>query len=252
MTPLHADPMFYAFAIPAVILVGLSKGGLGGAFALIAIPIMVLAVPPLQAAAIMLPILIVMDIASLWVWRGKYNSGVLRAMLPGGLAGIAAGWAMAAYVTDSAVKLVVGIISIAFVLRWLWQRWKAEEIAARPNGAKATFWSVIAGFTSFVAHAGGPPFQVYALPLRLDPGIFVGTSVIFFSVVNAVKLIPYFALGQFSNENLIASVLLIPIAPVATFAGAWVVRRMDAEVFYPVMYAMIALVGLKLVYDGLV
>lgn len=98
---------------------------------------------------------------------------------------------------------------------------------------------------------GRPPYQVYALPLRQSPAIYVGTSVVFFAIVNAVKLIPYLALGQFDSTNLTASAVLMPIAPVATLAGAWIVRRMKPEVFYPFMYGMIFIVGIKLVWDGI-
>jgi uncharacterized membrane protein YfcA len=108
----------------------------------------------------------------------------------------------------------------------------------------------VTGFTSFVAHAGGPPYQVYALPLRQAPTLFVGTSVIFFAVVNTVKLVPYFMLGQFDGTNLAASAVLMPLAPLATLAGAWIVRRMKPDIFYPVMYGLVMVVGLKLIWDG--
>lgn len=252
MLPILQDPWFYAAAVPAVILVGLSKGGLGGAMALMGVPLMALVVSPVQAAAILLPILIVMDIVSLWAWRGERDPFTLKLMLPGAMVGIAIGWMTAAFVTAGAVRLIVGVVAVAFFLRWLSQRLYSGETEAPHNGVKASFWGVVTGFTSFVAHAGGPPYQVYALSLRQSPAIYVGTSVIFFAIVNAVKLVPYFALGQFDGTNLTASAVLMPIAPVATLAGAWIVRRLRPEIFYPLMYAMILVVGAKLVWDGLV
>lgn len=248
--PLLADPWFYAAAIPAVILVGLSKGGLGGAMALMGVPLMALVMPPLQAAAILLPILIVMDVVSLWTWRGQRDATTLKNLLPAAMLGILVGWATAALVTASMVRLLVGVVAVAFFANWLWRRLGNDD---RPRGHSRPagwLWGTICGFTSFVAHAGGPPYQVYALPLRQDPKLYVGTSVIFFATVNAVKLVPYFALGQFDAANLAASLILMPVAPVATLAGAWVVRRMNAETFYPLMYGMILLVGLRLVWDG--
>lgn len=250
MQHLLFDPWFYAAAVPSVILVGLSKGGLGGAMALIGVPLMALVVPPVQAAAILLPILIVMDIVSLWTWRGERDPTTLKLMLPGAMAGIGLGWLTAAYVTSGAVRLIVGVVALAFFARWLAQTLGARERTTRHSGVRATFWGTVAGFTSFVAHAGGPPFQVYALPLKQSPAIYVGTSVVFFAVVNAVKLIPYFALGQFDGANLTASAVLMPIAPLATLAGAWIVRRMKPQVFYPFMYTMVLIVGAKLVWDG--
>lgn len=249
--PILTDPLFYASAIPAVIFVGLSKGGFGGAMALIGMPLMALVISPIKAAAIMLPILIVMDIVSLWTWRGVYDVRTLKIMLPAGIAGIGIGWLTAAWVTAANVRLLVGMIAILFAADYLRQRlMKTGEKTLPQNPAKGRFWGVVSGFTSFVSHAGGPPFQFYALPLGLDPKVFVGTSVIFFAVVNVVKLVPYFALGQFDPTNLATSAVLMPIAPIATLAGAWIVRRIDRRTFYPLMYALILLVGTKLVYDG--
>ena len=252
MQHLLSDPYFYAAAVPAVILVGLSKGGLGGAMALIGVPLMALVVSPVQAAAIMLPILIVMDIVSLWAWRGVWDRVTLRNVLPGAMIGITLGWATAALVTPGAVRLIVGLIALAFFLRWLSQRVVRSDKPGRHSIVRGTLCGTLAGFTSFVAHAGGPPYQVYALPLKQPPALYVGTSVIFFAVVNAVKLVPYFALGQFDAANLAASAILMPVAPLATLAGAWLVRRMKPDIFYPFMYGMVALVSLKLIYDGVV
>jgi uncharacterized membrane protein YfcA len=250
MHALLTDPYFYAAAIPAVVLVGLSKGGLGGAMALMGVPLLALVISPVQAAAILLPILIVMDIVSLWSWRGVRDNTTLKIMLPGAMLGIAIGWMTAAIVTAGAVRLIVGSVALAFFLRWLYQKLRSDERVAQHNPIKGTFWGTVTGFTSFVAHAGGPPYQVYALPLRQQPNLYVGTSVVFFAIVNAVKLIPYFALGQFDATNLAASAVLMPIAPVATLAGAWLVRRIKPEHFYPFMYTMVMIVGLKLIWDG--
>ncbi len=251
LDPILLDPIFYAFAVPAVILVGLSKGGLGGAAALMGVPIMALVIPPVQAAAILLPILIVMDLVSLWTWRHWRDWKTLKLMLPGAMLGIAIGWATAAVVTADAVRLIVGVVAVAFVLRWLQQRIARSDGIAPHSPVRGGFWGTVSGFTSFVAHAGGPPFQVYAMRLGLDPRLYTGTSVVFFAIVNAVKLVPYFALGQFDATNLAASAVLTPFAPLATLAGAYLVKRMKPEIFYPFMYGMVLLVGLKLVWDGI-
>lgn len=250
MNPLLTDPWFYAAAVPAVILIGLAKGGLGGAMALIGVPLMALVVPPVQAAAILLPILIVMDAVSLWTWRGERDPVTLKLMLPGAMLGIGIGWLTAAVVTTGAVRLIVGVVALAFFVRWVAQKLAAGERHAPHSRLKAGFWGTVTGFTSFVAHAGGPPYQVYALALGQKPTLYVGTSVVFFAIVNAVKLVPYFALGQFDTTNLAASAVLMPLAPLATLAGAWVVRRIRPDLFYPFMYGMVLLVGVKLVHDG--
>jgi uncharacterized membrane protein YfcA len=244
------DPLFYVLAVFAVVLIGLSKGGFGGALALLGVPTVALVIPPVQAAAIFLPILVAMDLAGLWAWRGIYHKRTLLIMLPGAVAGIVIGWLTAAYVNDSHIRLIVGSISLLFSLQW-WLGGAGSRAARAANPRKGRFWGVIAGFTSFVSHAGGPPFQMYVLPLKLDKTLYAGTGVIFFAVVNAVKLPPYFALGQFSAANLMTSAILIPLAPLATFAGAWLVKRVDQTLFYRITYAALIPVGLKLIWNGI-
>lgn len=252
MSGLLVDPWFYAAAIPAVILVGLSKGGFGGAVGFVGVPLMALTMPPVQAAAILLPILCLMDIVSVWTWWGIFDRKMLADMMPGAVIGIALGWLTAALVTEEMVRLIVGAVAFIFVLRWLYLQLRhGAGHAAEPNRVAAGFWGTVAGFTSFVAHVGGPPFQVYALPIRLDPKVLSGTAAIFFAVTNALKLIPYFALGQFDTTNLTASAVLMPLAPLSTIAGAWLVRRMQPELFYPFTYATVAVVAVKLLWDGI-
>lgn len=249
------DTFFYAMAIPAVIMVGLSKGGFGGAMALMGVPLMSLAISPVQAAAILLPILIVMDIVSLWSWRGHNDRRTLLIMVPGALIGIGIGWATAAWVTAPMIRLIVGVVALLFVWRYVAQTLAAKRQSGPQAGqghrhVQGVFWGALAGFTSFVSHAGGPPYQIYTLPLRQDPKIYTGTSVRFFAIINAIKLVPYFALGQFDATNLSTSLALAPLAPVATLAGAYIVRRMKPDVFYPFMYVMVFLAALKLIWDG--
>jgi len=250
---LITDPWFYAAAIPAVILVGLSKGGFAGGVGFVGVPLMALVMSPVQAAAILLPILCLMDIVSVWTWWGVYDRKTLADMLPGAVAGVGLGWWLAASVTPDMIRLVVGLVAMVFVLRWFYLTLRhGAAHAADPNRVAAAFWGAVSGFTSFVAHVGGPPFQVYALPLRLDPKVLSGTTAIFFAITNAIKLVPYFALGQFDATNLAASAVLMPLAPLATLAGAWLVRRMKPDVFYPLTYATVALIAVKLVYDSLI
>lgn len=214
------------------------------------VPLLALIVSPVQGAAIMLPILILMDIVALWSWRGFRDVRTLKIMLPGAVIGIFIGYLTAKMVTDDMVKLIVGLLGVWFILRHLITA-RQKIVEARPhNRVWGSIWGMAAGFTSFVAHAGGPPYQVYTLPLKVDPKIYAGTSTIFFAVVNAIKLVPYFALGQFDATNLAASAVLLPIAFLATVAGALLVKRMSADLFYPLMLVMMAIVSLKLVWDG--
>ena len=244
-----SDPATLLAGLAAVTLVGLSKGGLGGAFALMGVPVLALVMPPVQAAALLLPLLLMMDAVGLWTWRGYYHRATLVAMLPAAAVGIAVGGLTAAVTSEALVRLLVGVVALGFVLRSV--RPARAVAVQKPSRLSAWFWGALAGFTSFVAHAGGPPYQVHTLPLRLDPRIYTGTAVVFFAVVNVVKVVPYAALGQLDGRTLLSAALLLPLAAAAVLIGAALVRRMRAEVFYPFMLAMVALVGLRLVYDGI-
>lgn len=250
------DLNFYAIAIPAVMLVGLSKGGLGGAFALIGVPLLALAVPPMQAAAIFLPILLVMDAVALWAWRKHNDRATLLALLPGALIGIALGWATSSYVSGDAMRLVLGGISLVFALRYFLERQASNAGETMENAPQrpvaASIWGSFSGYASFVAHAGGPPFQIYTLPLKLDPFSYTGASTRYFAILNAIKVIPYFALGELDATNLTLSATLLPVALVSTLIGAKLVHKLKPALFYPIMYGMVLIAGSKLFYDGIV
>jgi hypothetical protein len=243
------DTAFFAAMIPAVILMGLAKGGFSG-LGLLSLPLMALVVSPVQAAAIMLPLLIAQDVVTVWSYRREFDRRNLAMMLPGAMLGILAGYLLAARVSDAAVGLAVGVISIGFSLRRLFGAGLATAPATPAAIAPATVWGAVSGFTSMIAHAGGPPFQIYVLPQRLPPAIYVGTNAIFFAAMNLIKVAPYLALGQFSAANLTASAALFPIAIVATLAGVWLVRRVPPERFYTIIYWLLLAVGAKLLFDG--
>jgi uncharacterized membrane protein YfcA len=244
------DWTFYFAAIPAVILVGLSKGGFSGLSAL-SMPLLSLAVSPVRAAAIMLPILIVQDWISVWAFRRDFESRNLIVMIPASLIGIGAGWLLAAHVSEALVRLAVGLISIGFVAYMIIRSRGGEPAPSPGRVAPGIFWGALAGFTSFISHAGAPPFQVHVMPQGLPPRLFAGTAVMFFAATNLMKTIPYFALGQFSGENLTAAATLFPLAILATLAGVWLVRRVPADRFYNLVYALTFLIGLRLVWGGL-
>lgn len=248
LTTMISDPIFYAFAIPAVIVTGLGKGGFGGALAMLSVPIMSLAIAPLTAAAIMLPILVVMDISSLIIYRRSFDATLLKIMMPATAVGVGMGYLTASLVDSSSVRLLVGLMALGFTLDY-WFRPKLAP-AKSHSRMKGTVFGTIAGFTSFVSHTGGPPFQIYALPLRLERTIYIGSTVILFAYINALKLIPYFLLGQFSTANLATSALLLPLAPAAIWAGARLVRLVPQETFYTYIYALMFVISLKLIWDG--
>lgn len=244
-----ADPGSYAIAAFAVLLVGLSKSGFLSGLGVLGVPILTLVMPPVQAAAILLPILIAMDAVGVWAYRKDWDGRNLMLLVPSAAAGIGLGWATAAYVTDAAVRLIVGGIGVLFTLDyWL----KLKPTASGQAGAAAgLLWGTITGFVSFVSHAGGPPFQIYVMPQRLKPVIYAGTSAMLFAAVNLLKVGPYLALGLFDQTNIYLSLLLIPLGPIGIYLGLWMVRRIPTEPFYKLAYALLLAVSIKLVADGL-
>lgn len=243
------DPWFYAAAVPAILLTGLSKGGFLGAAGGLAVPLMSLVIPPVQAAAIMLPILNTMDVVGVIAYRRDYDWRNLRILLPAAVVGVGIGWMTAAHVTESHVRLIVGLVGLVFTLNY-WLGGGSERPAAGPDRLRGTVWGIAAGFTSFVSHTGAPPFNVYMLPQRLPNAALAATAVAFFTTVNAVKLVPYYALGQFRAENLATTAVLLPLAPLAMLAGVWLTRRVAQAPFYRIAYAALFVISLKLVYDG--
>lgn len=247
MLPL--DPVFWLFAAAAVTCTGLAKGGFSG-IGMAATPFLALVVPPLQAAAIMLPILIMQDAISLFAFRREWDRWNLKVLISGALAGIAIAWALAAYVSDAWVKLLIGAITFVFVLnQWLGLARKAAD-TIKPSAASGIFWGVLSGFTSTLAHAGGPPMSVHLLPQKLPKMVFVGTVTIFFAVVNAVKVVPFFFLGEFTKSALLISLALMPLAVATNLAGIWVVKRIPEELFYRIAYFLMFLISLGLIWQG--
>jgi len=242
------DPWFYAAAIPAVLLTGISKGGFAGGFGVIAVPLMALVISPVQAAAILLPILCVMDLVALWKFRGKWVWPELRILLPASLIGIVFGTLLFEYMSASVVRLIVGVMAITFTASF-WINKKGVELRDYPR-AYGLIGASVAGFTSFVAHAGGPPISMYLLRRPLNRTDFVATAIVFFAVVNYVKLVPYAWLGQFNTANLATSAVLVLLAPIGVLIGVSLHKRVSERFFFVLVYVLLFVVGLKLVYDG--
>ena len=248
------DPLFYGLAIAAVMIVGISKGGFGGGLGTLAVPLLALAVAPQQAAAIMLPILCVMDLMAVWAYRHSWDRRNMWIMLPGALAGIAVGGLTFAYLDADMVRILVGTLAVGFFAFEVARRWifDPDRPPAEPRVLRGGFWGAVGGFTSFIAHAGGPPVNIYLLPQRMPKTLYQGTTVVFYFVINYVKLIPYALLGQLSFGNLTTSAVLLPIAPLAMLAGLWLHKRVSDRLFYMVCYGLLLVTGMKLLYDGIV
>jgi len=246
---LHVDPLILATACFAAFLVGLGKGGLAsmGTFA---VPLMALTMSPIRAAAILLPVFVFSDIFALWAYRHHFSSRNLKILIPAACVGITCGWAMASRVSDSAVAILVGMIGLGHCLN----SWRLRRHPPVPHSAdvpRGLFWGGVLGFASFVSHAGAPPFQVYVMPQRLPKLIYAGTSAIAFAAVNALKLVPYWALGQFSADNLGLSLYMLVPALVGTQVGVRVVRIVPERGYYVFLQLALLAVSLELILKGL-
>ena len=246
------DPWFYAAAVPAVLLFGVAKGGFGGGLGVLAVPLMALAVSPVQAAAVLLPILCLMDLVGLWAYRGRWLWPELRLLIPASMVGIAVGTLMFGFMSAAAVRIVVGVVAIVFTVHFYYSLRHTKEAALPyfpPSVGIAA--GAAGGFTSFIAHSGGPPISMYLLRRPLDRTDFVATTVLLFAAINYVKLLPYAWLGQLSAGNLATSLVLAPLAPVGVYAGVWLHRRVTDRFFFHLMYVVLFVVGCKLLYDGI-
>jgi len=241
------DPGLLLFLIAglAALLVGLSKGGLTMAGAL-GTPLLATVMSPVKAAALLLPIFVVSDWFGLYAYRREFDKRNLKILIPASIVGIGIGWLTSAVVSDRMVGLFIGVIGIAFCLN----AWRLRHHSPAPRSAdvpRGLFWGAIAGFTSFVSHSGGPPYQVYVLPQQLSKTVFAGTTTITFAAINFVKLLPYWQLGQLQLENLKLSLLLMPIAVAGTFAGVWLVRVIPQRTYFVLIHAALFALSIELV-----
>lgn len=246
--PLITDPWFYAAAIPAVFLMGLSKSGFGAGFGALAVPLMALSVSVPQAAAIFMPLLLAMDVIGIAAFRKEVNKPLLRFLLPYGLLGILAGTLLFKLVSAPLVAGIVGVLTLLFL---------AQRLSFPPSAdAQALpLWMgrcliTAAGFTSFVSHAGGPPYSAYILRLKLTPLAYTATAAFFYFIINLAKWIPYAWLGLLDLRNAATSIVLMPIAFAGTWLGIRVARHIQPTLFYRLIYTGMFLTGCKLVWDG--
>ncbi len=247
------DPWFYAVGVLAVLLVGVSKAGFGGATGLMAAPLLALFTPPTTAAAIMLPLLIAMDVMALKAYWGRWDLSLLKALVPAAIVGIALGWATFGLLDEAAVELLIGSLCIVFAVQALGRQLRSRKTTAaekiRPFSGQ--FWGAISGYTSFISHAGGPPLTAHMLSLGLDKTAFQATTVVFYAVINAAKTPPYIALGLFDGSTLLTSLLLAPAAPLGIWLGIKLHKVVSERWFSRVIIAGLTATGIKLIADAL-
>ena len=246
--PLITDPFFYAVAVPAVVMLGISKSGFGAGFGSLAVPVMALAVAVPQAAAILMPVLLLMDLLGMAAFRKSFDLKLLKFLVPCGLLGTVLG-ALLFKVLDA--RLVAGMVGV-FTLLFLAQRLLFPPKADSPPPPKwlGAVLTVMSGFTSFVSHAGGPPLSAYVIPLRMSPLKFTATMAFFFFVINLSKWIPYALLGLIDLRNMSTSLVLLPLAPVGVWIGVRLAKSISPQLFYRLLSVGMLLTGCKLVWDG--
>jgi Sulfite exporter TauE/SafE. len=245
------SPTFYVIAAIAVTLMGLAKGGFAGVGAA-ALPLLALVISPVQAAAVLLPVLIAQDIVGVWAFRNSWDRGTLLVMVPSAAVGITLGYLLAARVSTTAVLAALGMISIVFATYQLWvSRGGRVEVSHNAPILLGATLGIASGFTSQIAHAGQPPFQMWVMPKNLPPVTLAGTSALYFAIVNWLKVPAYLALGQFTRTNLLTAALLMPVAIATTFMGVWLLHRVKAERFYTIIYLLMIAVGAQLVWKAL-
>lgn len=245
------DPLSLFCLIVAVTLLGLGKGGFAG-LGVLAVPVLVFAFPPTQAAAILLPLMVIQDVFSVWAFRHSWNREIVAWMVPGALMGIVIAALVAGYVSHAAITIVLGAISILFGAWRLKQHWgRAVVLPAQAPPWVGTIAGVFSGFTSQIAHAGSPPFQMYVGPKKLPHTEYVGTSSVLFAIMNWLKVPAFWALGEFTPETLRIVVMMVPLAVGTTLAGVWLIRRLRAERFYVMIDALLVVLGIELVWSAL-
>ena len=243
------DPIFLAFASFGVLVFGISKGGVPGPIAMLAVPVMSFAMSPLQAAGILLPLLIIMDFSAIYLYWKKWINNIVKIIIPASIIGILFGTFTFQYTNENQIRIVVGAISIIFVLVSFIQR---NNLLLKPTNIKGYFWSSIAGYTSFLIHAGNPPINFYMLPLKLDKVSFIGTMTLAFLVINVVKLVPYYYVGLLAPSNLIVSLMLLPLAFFSVLFGYFLQKKIPEKLFFNIVYVLLFLSGCKLIYDGII
>ena len=242
------DLIFYFYASIGVILFGISKGGFAGPIAILSIPIMALVMSPIKAAAILLPVLLIMDVVAMYIYWNKWDLKNIKIILPSAILGIIIGAITFSFTSEDSIRIIIGCIAIIFIILSLLQQ---NNHLIKPTKNKGIFWSLIGGYTSFIIHSGGTPVNFFLLPQKLDKTVYVATMTLAFLIINIVKLLPYYLLDQLVFSNLKVSLILSPLAPISIYLGYYLHKKINDKTFYLFIYFFLALGGIKLIYDGI-
>lgn len=243
---------FWIVAGLAAFMLGLSKGGVP-MLAMLSVPFMSIFMAPTMAAGLLLPLYILADTYAIYLFRKAFSVKNLKIMLPGAVVGVLAAFFSVSVVPGDAIKLLVAGIGFYYLINSVRNRMSGVERQPKQAGVPpGLFWGTLAGFTSYISHAGGPPFQAYVLPQKLDKMVYLGTTTIFFAVVNLMKLPPYIVAGQITWESLPDAMWLAPCTLLGAWSGARIARVLPQKVFFILVELALAAVSLKLVYEVIV
>ena len=242
------DLLFYFYASIGVILFGISKGGFAGPIAILSIPTMALVMSPIKAAAILLPVLLIMDVVAMYIYWNKWDLKNVKIILPPAMIGILIGVVTFSFTSENIIRIIIGCIAIIFIILSFLQK---NNKLIRPTKNKGIFWSLVGGYTSFIIHSGGTPVNFFLLPQKLDKTVYVGTFTFVFLIINVIKIVPYYYLDQLVFSNLKISLILSPLAPISIYLGYYLHGKINDKTFYSLIYFFLAMGGGKLIYDGL-
>lgn len=244
---LNPDHYFWLASLGAL-LVGLSKGGLP-AIGMLSVPILSLVMPPMKAAVLLLPIFVISDMAGIWLYRRHFSAINLRILVPAGIVGVLIGWGTVSLVSERAITFLIGLMGVLFCLQ-VWLRRGSAQVAKPAHRGWGSLWGVVSGFTSFISHAGAPPFQIYMLPQQLAKAQFAGTATLFFAIINATKIVPYQFLQPYTLAGLREAAFLIPSALIGTVLGAYLTKRLSDKWFYLLVQIGLFGVSVKLMLNA--
>ncbi len=245
------DPLFYLVGLTTVFIISVSKGAFGGGLAILGVPLLSLVLPPLEAAIVIAPLVSFMDFFAFGSFgRNSLSKPDLVWLAPGLLAGIAVGYFFFVYVDPRMVAAGIGVITVIFALDYFFRGRKSVHKERPVSPPLALAAGSAAGFTTFVAHAGGPPMTAYLLYRGLNKTVFAGTAVALFTLGNLIKLVPYGALAIAKPATLVQAALLAPVVPLGVWLGKYIHDRLDQARLYFWCYVILLLAALKLLYDS--
>lgn len=232
----------------AAVLIGMSKGGLP-LVGMLSVPVLSLVMSPVKAAVLLLPLFVISDAVGVWLYRKNYSWVNLKILVPAGIAGVLIGWLTAAMISELTIKFLIGLVGVSFCLQ-TWFKRGPSDVPKPASLPKGIFWGGVAGFTSFIAHAGGPPFQIFVLPQKLSKAEFAGTATILFAIINLSKILPYQNLSPYTADDFWKVLVLVPFALLGTFLGAYLTKRIADAWFFRLVQTGLFVLSLKLIWDA--